>query len=178
MKSVMPESDAERARSLARGPASAKFWSAAISRQWQRVEEHLSILREAGPSVVTYNARDSDAFFLLIAVGHILRNLTRFIALTNDDRLVEANRTFESQFPDAKGLRDVLEHLDEYVLGEGKRQGEVAPDPRRALPFAVEGPDASDLVLCLGHWSVQVKRMADSAVQMAALIEDVRRERL
>lgn len=77
---------------------------------------------------------DADAHFLLVAIRNGLHFARRVQAVVNDVRLGEVIAGFADQFPYAHDLRDVLTHLDEYVLeqgrlqpeGQGRRKGEVA----------------------------------------------------
>jgi hypothetical protein len=149
----MKYSPRDRARLLGRGHASARFWAAAVTWQLERVESHLRCLHETEarsgvPSVPVYDvARTIDAYealeidvhFLLVAVGNILRRLERHEhQLGKDDRLRVAGTVFAAKFEHARWLRNVLEHFDEYAVGIGEHQGEVAPDARSALPCFVQ----------------------------------------
>jgi hypothetical protein len=184
----------DRARLLGRGHASARFWAAAVTWQLERIETHLRCLHETEarngvPSVSVYDvarpinayeALEIDVHFLLVAVGNILRRLERHEhQLGKDDRLRAAGATFEEKFEHARWLRNVLEHFDEYAVGIGEHQGEVAPDARSALPCFVQASDdgnVASLEFRLGELSVPVKEVANEAVRLADVIEEVRRD--
>jgi hypothetical protein len=127
-----------------------------------------------------YDALEIDVHFLLVAVGNILRRLERHEHhLGKDDRFRAAGTVFAAKFEHARWLRSVLEHFDEYAVGIGEHQGEVAPDARSALPCFVQASNdgnVASLEFRLGKLSVPVKEVADEAIRLADVIEEVRRD--
>jgi hypothetical protein len=184
----------DRARLLGRGHASARFWAAAVSCQLERIESHLRCLHETEarsgvPSVPVYDvarpihayeALEIDVHFLLVAIRNVLWLLKQHEdQLGQDDRLRAAGTAFEAKFEHARWLRNVLEHFDEYAVGIGEHQGEVAPDARSALPYFVQASNdgnVASLEFRLGKLSVPVKEVADEAIRLADVIEEVRRD--
>jgi hypothetical protein len=186
----------DRARLFGRGHASARFWAAAVSCQLERVESHLRCLHETEdlngvPSVPVYDvarpihaydALEIDVHFLLVAVRNVLWLLKRHEdQLGQNDRLHAAGAAFEAKFEHARWLRDVLEHFDEYAVGIGRYQDEVAPDARTALPYFVQADNdgnVASLELKLGSLSAPVKGVADEAIRLVDVIEESRRDNL
>lgn len=182
----------EKARLLGRGHASARFWAAAVSCQLERIESHLRCLHETEarsglPSVPVYDVvrpihaydgLEIDVHFLIVAVRNILWLLKRHEKeLGNDDRLRATGKAFEAKFEHARRLRNVLEHFDGYAVGSGEYQDEVAPDARRALPYFVQASNdgnIASLEFRLGKPSVPVKEVADEAIRLADVLEEVR----
>jgi len=83
------------------------------------------------------------------------------------------------KFEHARWLRNALEHFDEYAVGDGDHQDEVAPDARSALPCCVQASNdgnAASLEFRLGKLSVPVKGVADEAIRLADVIEEVRQD--
>jgi len=93
--------------------------------------------------------------------------------------LNQAGALTDEEFAEhARSLRDVLEHFDQYAVGDGRRR-KVAPDARRALPYFVQASNAGDvanLEFRLGELSVPVKEVADEAMRLAEVIEEVRQD--
>ncbi|HEY5054310.1 MAG TPA: hypothetical protein VII45_12975 [Solirubrobacterales bacterium] len=184
----------DRARLLGRGHASARFWAAAVSCQLERIESHLRCLHETEarsgvPSVPVYDvsrpihaydALEIDVHFLLVAVRNVLWLLKRHEdQLGKDDRLRAAGAVFEAKFEHVRKLRNVLEHFDGYAVGRGDFQDEVEPDARRALPYFVQASNdgnVASLEFRLGKLSVPVKEVADDAIRLADVIEEVRQD--
>jgi hypothetical protein len=65
---------------------------------------------------------DIDAHFLLVAIHNGMRSAKRVQTYVRDERLAAAFIDLDRRFPDAKNLRDVLTHLDEYVHDTGRLQ--------------------------------------------------------
>lgn len=97
----------ERAQHLVRVSGYVGIWGEACQRQAQRVL-NTGIL-DMQPECWTFAA----------AMGGLLRcvGLARDLGLSLEPCLA----AFEEAAPDARGVRDVLEHLEDYELGLGKR---------------------------------------------------------
>jgi hypothetical protein len=149
-------------------------WRAAVVMQAERVREALAAPDDAGDRRDANLRLDADAHFLLVAIRSGLRFAERVQAVVNDVRLGEALTGFADQFPYAHDLRDVLTHLDEYVLdqghlqpaGKGKRKGEVAAGSS-SWRVVIDG----DVVLMFGPFSVRllaVAAVAEHVLDLAA----------
>ncbi len=73
--------------------------------------------------------QEVDVAFLLVALRW-LREACQFVAeLTHDTALVTAVDDFDRRLPGARDLRDVREHIRDYIQGSGKLQRRAtAPD--------------------------------------------------
>jgi len=73
--------------------------------------------------------QEVDVAFLLVAVRW-LREACQLVAeLTHDAALVTALDAFDRRLPGARDLRDVREHIRDYIQGSGKLQSRAtAPD--------------------------------------------------
>jgi hypothetical protein len=113
--------------------------------QLSRVEElqaivlenmHAAETGEAPPrtwlrdGVAFFHGQSADAHFLLIAMRNVLRLAER--AAKDSPEIAAALSGFNEDFADVPDLRDMLEHLDEYALGERllQRRGQIGADNR------------------------------------------------
>ncbi len=164
-----------RARSLARGHTSPRFWIAATQLQLERIETTRRHLCEGGPSRQHYDALGIDVHFLLIAVHHILSYQESYLKLTDDERLKEGLKQFNNTAVDSMYLRNMLEHLDKYVVGEGRHQDQVQGMPHHLQPtfFEAGRRPESDFDFVLGGYSIPVKATASAAIKLGELLEVV-----
>jgi hypothetical protein len=109
-----------------------EIWADAIDTQWVRVVETREALRrlppfgQSPPEETQLQGRLTwEAHLLVIAIRQLLRTQEAYFKETRDHRLVEARAEFDAAVPHAKDFRDFLEHLDDYLRGTGKRQGET-----------------------------------------------------
>jgi hypothetical protein len=78
--------------------------------------------------------QEIDVAFLLLALRW-LREACQLVAeLTGDKSLAEALGNFDRRLPEARDLRDVREHIRDYIKGSGKLQTK-ATDPDRHVPL-------------------------------------------
>jgi hypothetical protein len=77
-----------------------------------------------------------SGFVLAVAIAQVLAFETRVRKLTGDAELARARADFDAVAPRAKDVRDVAAHLDEYAIGEGKRQTERRQQHERAMSSA------------------------------------------
>lgn len=150
-----------------------RLWYFAIGQQAGRIRDAL-----AGSNSAANDERDAtmgldaDAHFLLVAVRNGMRFAERVQEFVCDDHLATALAAFTAQFPAATDLRDVLTHLDEYVLdqgrlqpdGKGKRKGEVAAGSSSWRVVA-----DNDVVLVAGPYSVKLLAIAAAAEEVLGL---------
>lgn len=105
-------------------------WGKVAQRQVDRVREanyrhRLHHSPNDAESVKDENAMtdlEMDVYFLVLAVRRVLMFHDAISAQTEDDRLAPARAEFLKVAPHAKDIRDFYEHLDEYVLGTGRKQ--------------------------------------------------------
>lgn len=164
-----------RARSLARGHTSPRFWIFATQLQMGRIETTRQQLSETGPSRRGYDALGIDVHFLLVAIKHLLGYQESYLELTDDERLRQGLEKFDRTAIDSTYLRNMLEHLDKYVVGEGRHQDEVSAAPRELQPMLVEAGQQleSDFQFVLGDYSIPVKATASAAVELGELLETI-----
>jgi hypothetical protein len=70
-----------------------------------------------------------ESHFLVVAIRNAVTNAIAVHRVTGDHRLHRATELFHRAFPDTKDARDVLAHLDEYLVGEGRMQRIYFMDP-------------------------------------------------
>jgi hypothetical protein len=78
--------------------------------------------------------QEVDVAFLLLALRW-LREACQLVAeLIGDKALAEALGDFDRRLPQARDLRDVREHIRDYIKGRGKLQREATAPDRLVLP--------------------------------------------
>lgn len=89
--------------------------------------------------------READLRFMLLALRWLREACQRAAAITGDAQVSTALAEFDSSLPAAKDMRDVGEHLMEYVEGRGKLQrdssriGQRGAEPSLAVRIWEEG---------------------------------------
>jgi hypothetical protein len=130
-----PDDDWERGWVLRIGSASPSFWAEVARMQLQRIERGAEAhrRRELHPerrsdrdgfaaALAPFGPMQADAYFLLVAVRHLLDLADRYGERYGEAAVRALRARFDAAAPDAKDLRDVLSHLEEYVVGRGKRK--------------------------------------------------------
>jgi hypothetical protein len=108
-------------------------WWKAVELQWARIQG----VDDADDPAAQMMQRELDAIFFVVA----LRDLLRLAEAVADDDSTGAVRhaidAFQQTIPDAKNVRDVIEHFDEYSRGVGNLQQEW--DKRRPWSAPTQG---------------------------------------
>jgi hypothetical protein len=158
------------------------LWRFAIGEQAERIRDALAALNSAASDERDVSMRlDADAHFLLVAIRNGMRFAERVQEFVSDDRLATALATFTAHFLAATDLRDVLTHLDEYVLDQGrlqpegksKRKGEVAAGSS-SWRVVVD----NDVMLVYGPYSVRLLAIAAAAEEVLGLALELWERRL
>jgi hypothetical protein len=101
-------------------------------------------------------------------------------SLTGDAELAKARARFDAVGPDAKELRDLVAHLDEYAAGIGRRQTGKAMPPlsETNLETFIYWTDGGGTNLTLGDKGLDLRRAANAAIDLAQVVERVRAKHL
>ncbi len=106
----------------------------AVALQRERIRER----EDDAPFAVAGSRQEIDVAFMLLALRW-LREACQLIAeLTEQEALAAAVRAFDHQLPQARDLRDVREHIRDYIKGAGKLQSETTA-PERIVPVSSLG---------------------------------------
>jgi hypothetical protein len=115
-----------------------------------------------------------DAHLLMIGVGALLKLARKYAKLTGDARVDKAERAFLAIAPQAKHMRDVFEHADEYVLGDGRLQRNGAIPDEAEIRVDLTGPEPADEIeLLLNPWKIPLKALSRAAIQLARDLDAV-----
>ena len=117
---------------------------------------------------------------LVLAIDQVLDFARRVLSITGDADLARARARFDAAYPDAADLRDVVAHLDEYAVGEGRRQKGTLPgliNEENLAPFISWGNDGGT-VLNLGGDQLNLRRATAAPVELAEVVERVRARHL
>lgn len=75
--------------------------------------------------------QEVDIYFLLLALRWLHESCSLAADLTEDPSLLTAIADFERTAPQARDMRDVREHVSDYIRGDGKLQGRKTTPDRR-----------------------------------------------
>jgi hypothetical protein len=180
--------DAERHGKLARlgvEPGTGFLtWRLAVERQMRRLEEardrQRPMLAGSGTFPEVLAAQHQfiyDAHFLLVAIRNVLGNGELLRKLTGDGRVDQALKPFDERFPDARNLRDVLEHFDAYLLDRGNLQEDGKVSPGASLTLAWGEPHGLMLAY-YDSFEIVLQHAATAAIDLAIACDNLRREHL
>lgn len=104
---------------------------------------------------------------LVLAAKHVRDYAGIYASHLHDTVLDDAIKAFEKTVPNAKRVRDVLEHWDDYIVGDG-RLG-LLPDESEWAPVEFEDPEdlVGELVLNAGGYKVRLKELGRAAIVLA-----------
>jgi len=168
------------------GTFSPAFLSGVIELQLRRLERGVAAHRDRRPhperpdpgdgfaASLTHDLGpvDADAFFLLIALHRLLTiaNLYERRSAT-PEAVRDARVRFEQAAPDVKDTRDVLTHLDSYLLGHGRRQ-EVKAEGFWWPPVGID-PERDEIDVRVGTLRVELKRAARAGIEFARFLSEL-----
>jgi hypothetical protein len=158
---------------------SPSYWSAVIELQLRRIERGAEPLRHHEPhperldtfdgfgASMThgYGIVDADVYFLLVAVRHVLDLSDRYEKRYDADRVRVARAAFDVEAPDAKDMRDVLSHLAEYAVREG-RWKQFGADGQATIQVGLDHA-RGEYDVRAGRLHVEVRRTACAARALA-----------
>ena len=129
-------------------------WAEAVERQRERIM--------TAPSLV---AAQPDVLLLAAAIGGVLK--TAALELGAEHKAIA---DFEQQIPNGKAMRDIVSHLDEYALGEGRlqRQGKAG----RLVTLMRDG--TGEIEMNMFGFKLEVNRAAEAVASLAAAVLDAR----
>jgi hypothetical protein len=129
-------------------------WAEAVERQRERIM--------TAPSLVT---AQPDVLLLAAAIGGVLK--TAALELGAEHKAIA---DFEQQIPNGKAMRDIVSHLDEYALGEGRlqRQGKAG----RLVTLMRDG--TGEIEMNMFGFKLEVNRAAEAVASLAAAVLDAR----
>lgn len=159
------------------GGLSPRYWAKALDLQGGRVRETYDALiptpPDSGDRQVALQQLHVDAHFLLIALAHLLRALSTCADILNDALVKEVQADFEERAPWIKHFRDVLEHLDDYMAGQGRltRNGTLSPGAFPVLGFDPM-PTPVEVVVHLGPWRLPLRSAAEGGSRLGHMLAD------
>jgi hypothetical protein len=148
--------------------AGATVWARAAQDELARHES----AREkwtSSPDRETWERLHSSALMLVVAIDQVLAFERRVRRLTGDAELARARERFDAVGPDAEDLRDLVAHLDEYAVGQGRRQMGTAMPPLADthLETFVYWGNGGGTHLNLGDKTLDLRRATTAAAELA-----------
>lgn len=124
----------------------------------------------------TWEQLHASALMVVVAIHQVLAFEHRVSLLTQDAELGEARARFDRNFPQAKGLRDLVAHLDAYAVGKGHRQtGRRTPPLKEPfLATFIYWTDGGGTILDLGDAQLNLAAATKAANDLAEVVEQVR----
>jgi hypothetical protein len=160
--------------------AGVRLWGNAVSLQYDRVvdanfrhrKSHEPNAAPADPDKIAESQLHIDTYFLALAIRRVLRFHEAISRQIDDRRLSSARTAFQKTAWPAKDFRDFWEHLDEYLLGTGRRQrsGEVAS---RIAPVLHLRWDADNVIVRFGDTTMDITVAAQASIVLAKETGDV-----
>ena len=148
-----------------------ELWTKGVERQLKRVRDvnyrhrlhHAPNEQERRSDAEAEWQLHCDVYFLALAVRRVLLFHDLFARQSRDSRLEGIRRTFDEAAPNAKVLRDFLEHLDEYLLDSPRKHRSF---PGRASPILRSRWDADNVVVQFGNDQLDITLAAIAAVEL------------
>jgi hypothetical protein len=155
--------------------AGATVWARAVSDELERHET----ARESYGSDANQEAWErlhSTALLVALAIHQVLEAESRVRSVTGDAELARARARFDAIGPRAEALRDLVSHLADYAVGMGHRQTARA-EPPITEPYVetfIHWSNGGGTILDLGGERLNLRTVANAAVERAAVVERVR----
>jgi len=151
--------------------AGVSLWRSAVELQLERVREanyrhRLHSSPNENEKIEAPEAEGqlhADVYFLALAIRRLLRFQEAFAAQVDDPRLRAARARFDAAAPEVKQLRDLLEHLDEYLLDLPSKYVKVAG---RTAPVLHLRWDSDNVVISIGELWVDITGAGVAAVEL------------
>jgi hypothetical protein len=107
--------------------AGAAVWARAVSDELARHEAARESFGATGSR--EHGSACTTAFLLVTAIHQVVTFEHRIRCLTGDAELARARERFDFVAPQTEALRDLVIHLDEYAVSQGRRQTGLAKPP-------------------------------------------------
>lgn len=88
--------------------------------------------------------QEADLRFLLVALRWLREACRAAAAITGDPRLAGALNAFDASLPPAKDMRDVSEHVADYIRGRGALQDQRPQAQAKRVARGAEGRGQGD----------------------------------
>lgn len=170
-----PDNQAEALRGW--GGLSPRYWAKALELQGSRVADSYEALALTTPRSDERSAAlqqlHVDAHFLLIALAHLMRALDVCADVLDDQLVADVQADFAERAPWIKDFRDVLEHLDDYMAGQGwlTRRGKLPQGAFPVLGFDLLATPV-EVVVHLGSWRLPLRAAANGGSQLGYMLAD------
>jgi hypothetical protein len=129
----------------------------------------------------TWERLHGTALMLVVAIDQVLVFERRVRRLTGDAELPKARARFDyAAGSDAEALRDIVAHLDEYAVGQGRRQtGKLMPPvSEQYLATFLYWTDGGGTIVELGGHHLNLRAATSAAIELAQVVEQVRAKHL
>jgi hypothetical protein len=132
------------------------LWMSVVERQLERVKEvnyrhrlHLSpVQSERKEDVAAESELHGEVYFLVLAIRRVMLFADALARQIEDARLASALARFDRQAPQAREVRNLFEHVDEYLLDmPGKHMRQI---DGRVAPVLISRWDADNVVIAYG----------------------------
>jgi hypothetical protein len=181
---LVDHSDADSVRVARRGQqfqglafddASPAFHSFEIGLHRQRLEDAVAtVIGAAGPTAWRVRRELQprirvDALALLMAVRRLRRSGQRLLEQLPGGHLKAAVQRFDEALPDLVLVRDIAEHIDEYTIGSGRRDG---PGAEPGPVFSVLIGDSDEVTVAARGASVGLTAAITEASVLAGCLQE------
>jgi hypothetical protein len=146
-------------------------WAQTVAQQAKRIE--------AADSLSDINEHPRDADLLILALRNVVRaaKFARDVAPGEGRKgLIDATLSeFDASFPDAKDIRDIIEHFDAYTQGVGnlQKKGGVSAESPFIKSGITRAPDKSSYVVSLAGKRINVMAAPKLAWSLAYAVSGI-----
>lgn len=118
--------------------------------------------------------REIDAISFALVLRQLIRAIEALNRRVKSAEVDEALEEFYSKFPHEKEMRDILEHFDEYVIGEGRLQRDRARAGKAPDEYWLwYEADGMNYTLRLGaNLRLNVSEVSEAAYQLSVAVRE------
>jgi hypothetical protein len=160
------------------------LWTAVVERQLERVKEanyrHRRHLSPAEPEPKEHPEAEAElhgeVYFLVLAIRRVMLFADALAKQVDDEKLTVALAQFSQQAPGVREVRNLFEHVDEYLLDTpGKHMKRISG---RVAPVLISRWDADNVVVAYGEERFDVTLAAVAAIELGKSALEVWMEEL
>jgi hypothetical protein len=160
------------------------LWSGVVERQLERVKainyRHRLHLGPAESEREEHPEAESElhgeVYFLVLAIRRLMLFAEALAKQVDEERLAAALALFETEAPGAREVRNLFEHVDEYLLDTpGKHMRRISG---RVAPVLISCWDADNVVIAYGEERFDVTLAALAAIELGETALEVWMEEL
>jgi hypothetical protein len=153
--------------------AGLKLWGGAVERQLERVKEanyrhrlhHTPNKSQHREDADAFSELQSEVYFLSLAIRRVVLFCDALGKQVSDPELHRARNRFRRLAGDSVALRDILEHLDEYLLDRPGKH--IKAFAGRVSPVLISMWEYDNVFVAVGEGRIDITAAAQEAILLA-----------